>query len=178
MREWNTKHWIKISQILFSTYSSFRPFWLKLLRDKIVSCHIWVKLQNIGFIPWVESRWDYQKSISSVWYLLKRVIYICICKWNLSCNSAYGCQLHSVKRVSAFSFSQAIGSNDCKKSCAYMYMIYDNEQVFKEANDITVQSKISPEDVTLTWTEPTAFTGFTPVYLVYIRHNDALVGEG
>ena len=37
----NIKHWIKISLILFSTYSSFWPFWGKFFLNKIVNFHIW-----------------------------------------------------------------------------------------------------------------------------------------
>ena len=36
----NTKHWLKISQSLFSTKTSFRPFWGNIFRDKIVSFRI------------------------------------------------------------------------------------------------------------------------------------------
>ena len=36
----NTKHWIRIYRISFSTDSSFRPFWGKIFRDKIVIFHI------------------------------------------------------------------------------------------------------------------------------------------
>ena len=37
----NTKHWIKLSRILFSSDLSFLPIWGQIFRENFVSFHIW-----------------------------------------------------------------------------------------------------------------------------------------
>ena len=71
----NTKHWIKISRILFSTDSSFRPFWGKIFRDKISVSIFGQATELIGFIPWVESQSNYQK-VNIQYLIFNNLFYI------------------------------------------------------------------------------------------------------